>query len=361
MIQANIASRIEAAVAAVLPPSVQILCNTQDGHLVELELNGVRIQALWLNEGRLQQVREIINFPENWPDVAVAHHMSLDARKALSGVGIGWIDETGAAEIALESLIISKSGQPVETVQKSSRWAPSVLSTAEALLSGVKATVNAVQQATGLSIGSSTNALHTLGKLGLLHTSALRGRNSGRQIINPDELLAEYTAAAATLKPAATLAVGVTWQDPIVGLGKIGPLWGKKDIPWAATGTVAAAILAPYLTAVTTTVVYVGAKTISGLESVAARANLQPIEGGRLILHPFPTTATELLAATPGNLRLAPWSAAIREAIVSKEVVIPDSLRLAPWPRVYADLCASGVRGEEAAEHLKEKIYGQYT
>lgn len=29
-------------------------------------------------------------------------------------------------------------------------------------------------------------------------------------------------------------------------------------------------------------------------------------------------------------------------------------LRVAPWPRVYADLRVSGVRGEEAAEHLFE-------
>ena len=305
MIKASIASRTEAAIAAVLPRSVQILRNTRDGHFVELELNGVRIQALWLGEGRLPQVREIINFPKNCPDVAVARHMSLDARKALSDSGIGWVDETGAAEIALGSLIVSKSGRPIGTTQKSPRWAPSVLSTAEALLSGVKATVSAVRQATGLSVGSATNALQTLSSLGLLHASACRGRNSGRQILDPDNLLTEYTAAAATLKPAATLMVGVTWQDPIVGLGKIGSLWKKEDIPWAVTGAAAAAILAPYLTAVTTAIVYVGAKTISGLESVAARANLQPIESGRLILQPFPTTATELLAVTSDNLRLA--------------------------------------------------------
>ena len=27
-----------------------------------------------------------------------------------------------------------------------------------------------------------------------------------------------------------------------------------------------------------------------------------------------------------------------------------------PWPRVYADLQHSGVRNEEAAEHLKEQM-----
>jgi hypothetical protein len=33
-----------------------------------------------------------------------------------------------------------------------------------------------------------------------------------------------------------------------------------------------------------------------------------------------------------------------------------DALRVAPWPRVYVDLLAAGVRGEEAAEHLWEVI-----
>jgi hypothetical protein len=33
-----------------------------------------------------------------------------------------------------------------------------------------------------------------------------------------------------------------------------------------------------------------------------------------------------------------------------------DGLRVAPWPRVYVDLQRTGVRGEEAAEHLIEVI-----
>jgi len=28
-------------------------------------------------------------------------------------------------------------------------------------------------------------------------------------------------------------------------------------------------------------------------------------------------------------------------------------MRTAPWPRVYADLRRAGVRGEDAAEHLR--------
>jgi hypothetical protein len=60
-----------------------------------------------------------------------------------------------------------------------------------------------------------------------------------------------------------------------------------------------------------------------------------PIEGGRLTLRPFPTVAVRRLAETI------------------------DGLRVAPWPRVYVDLLSAGVRGEEAAEHLREVIHAR--
>jgi hypothetical protein len=81
--------------------------------------------------------------------------------------------------------------------------------------------------------------------------------------------------------------------------------------------------------------VYVDAKTIAGLGAVAAEAALRPIAGGRLTLRPFPTLAARRLASEIGGLHVA------------------------PWPRVYADLRAFGVRGEEAAEHLRDVIRGR--
>ena len=98
------------------------------------------------------------------------------------------------------------------------------------------------------------------------------------------------------------------------------------------TGVLAADRLAPYLTSFGSAVVYVDASTIAELERVASAADLTPTDGGRLTLAPFPTATTRTLATNV------------------------DGLKLAPWPRVYADLRTVGVRGEEAAEHLKEVI-----
>ena len=83
-------------------------------------------------------------------------------------------------------------------------------------------------------------------------------------------------------------------------------------------------------TLVTITEVYVGAETAVGLEEVARKAKLRPLDGGRLVLRPFPTLAVPRLAER------------VQDVVV------------APWPRVYADLRPLGVRGEEAAQHLAE-------
>ena len=315
---------------AVLPHAARVRRDRKSDRSVDLTINGIRINVKWLGEGGLRQARDLIAEKRNRPDIAVARHMSPGARETLSTAGIGWVDETGAAEIALDSLIVSRSGRPPEVVDKPPHWTPSVLAAAEALLCGKLATVGDIQEATGLSAGSSTNALRTLVDFGLLSSVASRGRDSARQISDLDRLLDEYTVAAVAMEPTARLAVGVTWRDFVKGFSDTGRYWEQAGLAWAATGTVAASVLAPYLTTVMTGEAYVDAETIVELESVAARAGLRPIEGGRLILRPFPTVATRNL------------------------VEVKDNLRLAPWPRVYADLRVAGVRGEEVAEQLRK-------
>ena len=103
---------------------------------------------------------------------------------------------------------------------------------------------------------------------------------------------------------------------------------------WAATGGAAASALAPYLGEVNSVDVYVDAPTPATLDALAETSELRPMEGGRLVLRPFPTPVTQRLCAPAGELRVA------------------------PWPRVYVDLRETGVRGEEAAEHLLEVIEG---
>ena len=114
------------------------------------------------------------------------------------------------------------------------------------------------------------------------------------------------------------------------GLIDLAPRFAARGIQWAATGAAAAAVMAPLLTNVGSTVVYIDAPSAPGLEMVARSVDLKPIEGGRLVLRPMPIG----------------WTTSSRKLVAG--------LLVAPWPRVYVDLRNLGVRGEEAAEHLVE-------
>jgi hypothetical protein len=324
--------RATAALSAVLPPRVRVEVAKSHGPNVDLKIAGHRIRARWLGRGSIGEARSALDASARHPDVAVARQMSPGARELLSARGIGWVDELGAAEIAIGTIVVSRTGRRPETAKKPTGWTPAVLAVSEALLCGTRATVPSVRKATGLSSGSCTNALRMLTDLHLLEADARRGRASGRRVADADGLLDAYASAAVAMKPATSLAVGVTWRDPVAGLAELGRRWSDLKIDWAATGAVAAAVRAPLLTTVSSTMVYVDAETSAELEAIATRSELRPIEAGRLTLAPFPTAATRLLAETAAGIRLA------------------------PWPRIYADLRTIGVRGEEAAEHLLEVV-----
>lgn len=328
--------RAIAALRAVLPSAAASTIYLTTSGQLDLRVNGIRVDIEWIGDGRLVDARRFItNSRQRSNTVAVARSLSPGARTALTDADIGWIDETGAAEIAIDSLVIVRDGKPQPRADRPLRWTPSVLAAAEALLCGVTATVAATQAATGLSTGSSFNALRTLTDLGLLVASSDRGPTSGRRIGDRYDFLSAYATAASEQSKLVELTVGVIWRDAVEGLSEIGARWSSYGLAWAATGAVASAVLAPMLTSVESALVYVDTTSIVGLEAAARYADLRSAEGGRLKLRPFPTVSTQGLRMTRHGLTVA------------------------PWPRVYADLLSTGVRGEEAAEHLREVVDGR--
>ena len=328
------ARRIEAALRAVLPRSASVRLGRGES-AADAYVDGVPLHLTWVGEGGLRQVRQVLARSRPLPDIVVARRVSPGAREALSDAGVGWVDETGAAEIAIGSILVSRSGRPDSRPTKRPRWTPSVLAIAEALLCGTAATVAATSEVTRLSVGACTKALRVLTEFRLLTSSAQRGRDSGRTLADVDTLLDAYATATAAQPRAVSVQVGVTWRDLVSGLTVVGRRWKKDGVEWAATGALAASVIAPHLTTVTTGEVYVDGETVAAIESIAERADMRPIEGGRIRLLPFPTMTTRLLAEGRHGLRVA------------------------PWPRVYADLRVAGVRGEEAAEHLREVLRGR--
>jgi len=328
--------RAISAMRAVLPISVETVVEPAGIGRPDLLVNGTPVDVTWIGDGRLADARRFISETRSRSAViAAARTLSPGSRSALSDAGISWVDETGAAEIVVGPLIIARTGRGLPKPTRSKKWTPSVLAIAEALLCGVPATVSAIQKATGLSSGSCTNALRTLTDLGLLLAGSGRGPASGRHIGDRSDFLAAYATAASEQPDPIELNVGVIWRDAIDGLTEVGTRWTDVGLDWAATGTVAGAVIAPLLTSVESALVYVDTKSVAGLEAAARNVGLRPIEGGRLTLRPFPTVSSRILRTTR------------------------DGLCVAPWPRVYVDLLGTGVRGEEAAEHLREVVDGQ--
>ena len=320
-------ARAARAIIDALPRHSRVSVKT-DGKRLIVELGGQRLGAAWVGEGRLRDIRELLSRSPR-PEIVVGRRLSPGARSGLSDAGVGWVDETGAVEIAVGPVIVSRPGRGPQP-KRMNRWPRAASCVAEVLLCGTGATVAATHAKTGLSVGSCTRVLRFFADLGLLEADAARGRSSGRRVADRGRLLEAYAQAAQeATEREISVTVGVAWQDAVAGVVEAGRAWDEAGISWAATGTAAAAVLAPVLTHLGQAEVYVDARTVVGLEAVATAAELRPMPAGRLALRPFPTRCTDKLAS------------------------IHDGMRTAPWPRVYADLRRVGVRGEDAAEHLR--------
>src|SRR5262249_3990468 len=141
-------ARVLAAVRAVLPSQTRVVVSSEaDG--MRLSIQGVRVRARWAAEGWLAQVRRALE--GNRVELVVARRLSPAARVMLSAAGVGWLDETGAAEVAMRSLVVSRTGDPSRLGPREARWTRSTFAVAEALLcADTPATVSAMRAATGL-------------------------------------------------------------------------------------------------------------------------------------------------------------------------------------------------------------------
>jgi hypothetical protein len=246
---------------------------------------------------------------------------------------VGWVDESGAAEISAGTILISRTGSPGVPLDPKSGWRPAALAVCEVVLTGCPATVSAVVAETGLAMSSAAAALKFLAGQGFLTGDADRGPRSRRHVADSSRLLDAYAAAAERRRSPVSIRAGVLWRDPLASVAEAGRFWAEAGIGWAVTSALSAAAWAPVMTEVTPMEVYVAGKTPGDLRGALFTAGLKEIEGGRLQLRPFPT---------PAGTR------------VTKE--IRPGLRSVLWPRAYADLRTAGVRGEDAAEHLREEM-----
>ncbi len=320
------------ALEAVLPAGTHVTVTYRQDRDTVVELAGRKLRLRWLPVGWPRQVGEALSrLPR--PDVVAAPRLSPGARKLARQQGVGWLDESGAAEIHADMLLISRSGVPPTPPDTKLGWRPAMFAVCEVLLTGCPATGAAVSDRTGLAMSTVVESLKFLDRNGLLEARAARGRLSGRYVTDSDALMDAYAAAAERLRPPTSLRVGMLWRDPLKGVIEAGQLWHGANIRWAVTSALSADIMAPSLTEPAPMEIYVTGQTIGDLRKTAEVAGLRQIGGGRLLLRPFPTPANDIVTEQ------------IRPGLYS-----------VLWPRAYADLRTAGVRGEDAAEHLREEM-----
>ena len=297
-----------------------------------VSLAGNTLWLRWLPVGWPRQVTEALRSKPR-PDLIAAPRLSPGAREMASRQRVGWVDESGAAEILAGTVLISRTGEPARPLDAKPGWRPATLAVCEVLLTGCPTTVAAVADHTGLAVSTVAESLKFLDRDGLLGADAPRGPLSRRHIPDQDALLDAYAAAAERLRPPTSVRLGVHWREPVEGAIEAGRLWRNAGIRWAVTSALAAAVLAPVLTEVSPMEIYVTGRTPGDLRQAASAAGLREMGGGRLLLRPFPTPANGTVTTQ------------IRPGLTS-----------VLWPRAFADLRTSGVRGEDAAEHLRQEM-----
>ena len=329
----SLLNRVRTLFATILPMGTRITVEQLDEIDVTVNVTGTPLRVRFAGRGDFRGVQMALKARPR-PDVIAASRLSAASRQAIAKEGINWADERGAASIEAGSMVIALSGQIPAVRRSSTDWTPAAIGIAEAILSGTTPTAEAVAAATGHSLSTAVRALAFLVGRGLLEAPKARGPQSGRRIVDFDRLLDQYSEAAHQRRPKFELRCGLLWRELRTEIKQIGKKWTSMRVPWSMAGALAASIQAPYLTQTPTGVVYVGASREVEMLQIARQARLEVMEGGRLLLLPFPTQATKKL---------------IQEK---------DGVWVTSWPRTYADLRNEGVRGEEAAEHLREVFRG---
>lgn len=339
----QLAARVRRLLVSVLPHGLQADVKPRQAAGPAFDVTVVagamkhRFVVGWAGEGWPSDVERLVHLARE-AEVVAAARLSDGARTRLDGMGLGWADEAGHADINLLSgLVILRQPHAVAVSREApARWTGSMLAVAEAALSGITPTVHGIEHATGLSRHATADALSRLERLGFLERpGALRGPRSGRQTVDVSSLLDAYANAAAEQrrKQVPVLVHRLLNGDLLEALAsKMGPALTGTGACWAVTGAAASVLLAPYLTDVTVLELYVDAETMSDRTQLAILLEGRIVEKGHRI-----------------EIREIPTSMTVRGPVI-------DGIQVALPVRVYADLRASGGRRAEAGQLLRERL-----
>lgn len=272
----------------------------------------------------------------NMPVVLVANETTTEARSILQANRISLIDGLGNAHVELPGLLIHLS-RPTGPPRRLTSTARPRLSgragvVAQALLLDRERPwqVQALAQAARASVGLAHRVLARLQREGVVAAEGV-GPSRRRRVTDPTALL-DLWAEEQVRRPLRTLGY-VLGQTPRQVSARIGEGLGRAGIDYALTGAAAATMVAPFVTAVPVTDVWVAAAAAP--DDLLRAAHADAVADGHNVVFLQGNDDTPL---------------EFREK--------RENLWLANHFRLYADLLADPRRGREQAQHLRQEVIG---
>lgn len=314
---------------------VDLVIRTRDGRTIAL-------QVKWAGEGWPQDVRRVATGIEgNWPAnlVLLAHRFSPGAIEWLRDRGANWADEAGQVRIlGPEGLIVIREPAQLpkgENVSRAFAWSKSTIALAEVILARQDRPLRVAELADAgdWSVAQAANVLKAFDGQGwTAKRGAARGRGAYRELVDPNQMLAAWSAGLIDAPRATRIAHRATNDVMALLRDDLGPSL-NHGARWAVSGWAGLELAVPFATTTPSLHLYISDTDFAGpLSNVIEKAGLREVdEGGRVTFW----------AADPRLLTLA-------ERVDDIPVVSP--------PRLFADLTSFGGRGGDVADHVKEQL-----
>jgi Transcriptional regulator, AbiEi antitoxin, Type IV TA system len=289
-------------------------------------------RTVWIRRGWPGDVRARL---ERFPAVTlvVAPELSSGARRLLDEQAVNWVDETGAASIRGEGLLVhvDRASAPPDPRPHEVAWSQMAVLAAEATLSARPAQITTAWLAehAGCSIARASRILSGWDREGWTSKQGpARGRGAHRVLERPDSMLGSWTAHLNAI-PIERWYAHTTSRDLLDVQKHLTHALGDATFGW--TGWGAAQQLAPFVTQLP--VLHLRVDERYAHRDLAPRLQNAGLtvtdDAGRIELWRTPGNAFRFTRPFPSG------------PVVS-------------WPRVYADLRRLGGRGDDAAEHLRD-------
>ncbi len=270
------------------------------------------------------------------PLLVVAGETTSEARQILQNHGLAFVDDLRNAHIALPGLFFHIEGNRpparIKTAGPATRLSGKAAVAVQALLLQTNRAwqVHDLAKEARISPALAHRILGRLEAEGIIATEG-RGPNRVRRVKNPAALLDLYAEENATA-PIRTLAYALA-QTPQQLIGGLATNLERAGIEYAVTGAAAASLVAPFVTAIPITEVWVTTK--NAREELCDGAQAKPVADG----------ANIVFLQTKGDTPLV-----LRDR--TKDLWLVNRFQL------YTDLRRDPRRGREQADHLRREVIG---